>query len=72
MRDSDCQDVWSGLCGGVVVSVHTCPRACTWACMDVCAASRKDVKQTEGEGGGDDARFPETFLGRERSRFAAP
>lgn len=63
MSDSDCQDVWLALCSGVMVSVHTCPRVCTRACVDVCAASRKDVKQTEEEGGGDDACFPETLLG---------
>lgn len=37
VTDSDYQDVWLGLCGGVMVCVHICPQMCIWACTDVCA-----------------------------------
>lgn len=37
MMDSNCQDVWLGLCGGVMVCVYICPQMCIWACVDVCA-----------------------------------
>ena len=37
MTDSNRQDVWLGLCSGVMMCVHVCPQMCIWACVDVCA-----------------------------------
>lgn len=37
MSDGDGQDVWLGLCGGVTVSVHMCPRVYPGLHGGVCA-----------------------------------